>query len=232
MKLTQYDKEPIAMNEKNQKLDMQVIFGCDASQIAHSLAELRPDTKAYVGPLVPGIFDKLQEHNLVEQIYTSFPEGKIRIQSIEIGGKPKEQLFLELEQAGANVSYRVEKLMNRPDFTTLPTPQRLKTVRLKVGDLELSSNPTTAQIYEKAQKLGLDFCPAELGPHMRSQTHQPMGDHYCTGMKQITDSSGGHPRVFRLECNKAGQWLDDEWAPPEVDWSPSDEFVFVLPKNL
>src|SRR5690606_35942613 len=184
-------------NQRNPELDMPVVFGCEPSQIAHNLGELRPDTKAYIGPLVPGIFDRLQTHN-IEHIYTSFPEGKIRRQSIEIGGKTKEQLCSELEQAGVNVTSYAEDMIKSPDFTTLPIAQALDTVKLKVGDLKLSGYPTTDQVYRKAQELGLELCPAEVGPHMRLQTKdQPLGDYYWIGMKQIADSSGD-PEVFSL----------------------------------
>ncbi|KXK08872.1 MAG: hypothetical protein UZ21_OP11001000430 [Microgenomates bacterium OLB22] len=214
-------------NQRNPELDMLVVFGCEPSQIAHNLGELRPDTRAYIGPLVPGIFDRLQEYN-IEHVYTSFPEGKIRRQSVEIGGKTKEQLLSELEQAGVYVTSYAEDMINSPDFTTLPIPQTLHTVRLKVGDLGLSGNPTTGRVYRKMQELGLDLCPAEVGPHMRLATKdQPLGDYYWIVMKQITDSDG-YPNVFRLVRYEDGLWSDARWAGPGSEWNPDDEFVFSL----
>src|SRR3989344_815796 len=85
---------------RNSQEDMPVVFGCDKSQIAHSIREIYKDTKAYVGTLEPGIFDKLKN---VEHIYISFPEGKIRIENLEIGGKSKSRLEQELKQAGINI---------------------------------------------------------------------------------------------------------------------------------
>ena len=69
---------------------MPIVFDCEPSQIAHSVGEVNESTKAYVGKLEPGIFQKLPE--TLEHIYTSFPEGKIQKYSIEIGGKTKDQL--------------------------------------------------------------------------------------------------------------------------------------------
>lgn len=216
-------------NQRNLEEDMPVVFGCEPSQIAHNPGELRPDTRAYMGPLVSGIFDRLQEHN-IEHVYTSFPEGKIRRQQIEIGGKTREQLQQELKQNGVNVSSYAEDMMKSPDFATLPVAQMLDTIRLKVGDLGLSGYPTTDQVYKKAQELGLDLCPAEVGPQMRLQTKdQPLGDYYWIGMKQITDS-GGDPGVFGMGRYEGGLWLGDYWARPDDRWGPDDGFVFRLRK--
>ena len=172
----------------------------------------------------------MQEHN-IEHGYTSFPEGKIRRQQIEIGGKTKEQLQNEMKQAGVNISSYAEDMIKSSDFTTLPVTQTLDTVRLKVGDLGLSGYPTTDQVYKKAQELGLELCPAEVGPHMRLQTKdQPSGDYYWIGMKQITDSHG-NPDVFLLVRDGDGLWLRDNWAAPDRKWDPRNEFVFSLRKS-
>jgi len=215
---------------RNPEQDMPIVFACESSQIAHNVSEVKHDTRAYVGPLVPGIFDKLTEAN-VEHIYTSFPEGKIRRQGIEIGGKTKEQLQSELEQAGVNITSYAKDMMENPDFTTLPVAQTLDTVRLKVGDLGLSGYPTTDKVYKRAQELGLYLCPAEVGPQYRLQnTDQPMEEWFYVGMKQITDSDG-RPDVFRLGRDEGGLWLSGRWARPDDKWSPNYEFVFSLRKS-
>lgn len=217
-------------NQRNPEEDMPVVFGCEPSQIAHNPSELRLDTKVYVGPLVPGIFDRLQEHR-IEHVYTSFPEGKIRRQKVEIGGKTKEQLQQELKQNGVNVTSFAKHMMKSPDFTTLPVAQMLDTVRLKVGDLGLSGYPTTDQVYRKAQELGLDIGPPEVGPQYRLQyTDQPLGEWFYIGMEQITDSYG-LPDVFRLARLGGGLWLGDGWADPGGKWDPNEGFVFSLRKS-
>ena len=53
-----------------------------------SLKEVNELTKAYVGPLFKDIFKTLSH---LEHLYTSFPEGKITRQSIEIGGQTEKQ---------------------------------------------------------------------------------------------------------------------------------------------
>lgn len=156
-------------------------------------------------------------------------EGKIR-QTVEIGGKTAQQLENELEQAGININSYARDMMHSADFTTLKDPQKLETVRVKVQDLKLSRTSTTHIIYEKAQELGLELCPAEVGPHMRlAYKDQPMGEWFVIGMKQITDRFG-LPFVFGLGRRGDGLWLDVGWAGPGIRWYPEHEFVFSLRK--
>jgi len=90
-------------------------------------------------------------------------------------------------------------------------------------------NPTTNQVHERARKLGLGLCPAEVGPHLRPQyTDQQTGEWFYVGMKQITDSDG-RLYVFNRGRDEDGLWLDDYWARPDYEWSPGHEFVFCLP---
>lgn len=217
-------------SQRNPEEDMPIVFGCDPAQIAHSPSEIRPDTKAYVGSLVPGIFNRLQEHH-IEHVYTSFPEGKVRRQQVEIGGKTREQLQQELEQAGVTVTSYAQDMMRSQDFTTLPVAEIVDTVRLRVEDLGFHNSATIDQLYKKAEELGLDLCPSEVGPHMRLATKdQPIGDYYWIGMKQITDSYG-NPDVFLLARGGVGLWLDGPWAGPDLRWDPEREFVFSLRKQ-
>ena len=215
-------------NQRNPEEDMPIVFDCEPSQIAHNVSEVKPDTKAYVGPLGPGIFALLTGAN-VEYIYTSFPEKKIPILAIKIGGKTKEQLQQKLKQAGVNTTSLAEDMIISPDFTTLPEAQILITVRLKLYQLGLLGNPTTNQVHARARKLGLELCPDEVGPHLRLQyIDQPIREWFYVGMKKITNSDGS-THVFTLARHEDGLWLEDYWARPDYEWVPHSEFVFCLP---
>lgn len=208
--------------------DLPIMFDCTPNQIAHKASEIKPDTKAYVGPLEKGIFNRLAG---IEHIYTSFPEGKIRIEKDTIGGKSAQQLEQDLKQAGINISSYAEDMLHSKDFTTLPNSETLDTVKLRVGDLGLTGTPTTDQVYARADELGLDLCPAELGPHKRlKETNQPLGDYYWIGMKQITGRRGP-PHVFGLGRREGRVWLLDGWAGPGDRWRPDAQFVFSLRKS-
>jgi hypothetical protein len=94
--------------------------------------------------------------------------------------------------------------------------------------LGLPDKSTTDQIYQRAEELGLELCPAEVGPHLRLQYQdQPMSEFLHIGMKQITDSHGD-PDVFRLYRDEGGRWLSGGWARPSGHWDRDSKFVFRL----
>jgi len=227
-----YEKDPRVVEfrtGRNAEEDMLVIFECTKEEIAHVPSEIRENTKAYVGQLEPGIFQKLPDN--LEHVYTSFPEKKIRREDVEIGGKTVEQLMTELERAGIKISDEAKYMLKSRDFVTGKNAETATLVRLTVADLGFKSSATTDQIYERAQALGLELCPADTGPHYRLKyQNQPMGEWFLIGMKQIT-GSGGNPDVFRLGHGGGSLWLDDGFALPDDGWLPNLEFVFCLRKS-
>jgi hypothetical protein len=182
-------------------------------------SQINENTKAYVGQLEPGIFQKLPEN--LEHVYTSFPEKKIRRENIEIGGKSAEQLISEMEVAGINISDYAKSMLNNREFVPGKNPEEATLIRLTVADLGFKSSATTDQIYERAQNLGLELCPADTGPNYRLKyRNQPLNEWIYMGMKQITDSDG-RPNVFRLARHDDGLWLRGHWARPDNEWDPA-----------
>ncbi len=266
-----FDKDPRIeeiRSKRNPDEDMPIVFGCTREQIAKSAKDINAETKAYVGPLEPGIFDRLLAN--LEHIYTSFPEGKIRRETVEIGGIDFKQIAKELEgklnivdtltweKAGEileqartgsvqlssdtieflsqlferqiNVSGYALDMVKNPEFTTSPTPTKKDTVGLSVKALGLTGTPTTDQVYVRADELGLELCPAEVGLHKRIQnTKQPMRDWEYIAMKTISGRNGD-PDVFELGRNGDGLWLFDNWAKPGYRWNPGNVLVFCLRK--
>lgn len=214
---------------RNTEEDMLVIFECTKEDIAHVPSQITKDTKAYVGQLEPGIFQKLPEG--LEHVYTSFPEKKIRRESVEIGGKTTEQLIAEMEAAHINISDYAKSMMKNRDFIPGKTREEATLIRLTVADLGFKTSATTDQIYERAQTLGLELCPPDTGPNYRLKyKDQPLNEWVRIGMKQIADSDG-YPDVFNLGRNDGGLWVYDRWALPDFTWGPDDKFVFRLRKS-
>lgn len=220
-----YERDPRIKelrSQRNKEEDMLTIFNCEKSQIAHSIGEINKDTKAYVGTLTPGIFDFIRKYN-VEHVYTSFPEGKIRRETLEIGGKTAKQLEQELKQANIHINDYAEDMLHSRNFTTLPNPETLDTVRLKAADLGLSGILTIDQVYAKVIELELELVPAEAGVHYRLKNRtQQRYDCLYMGMKQIAD------HVFELNCNDDGLCLDSDWMDTSYWWNPNNEFMVAL----
>ncbi|KKR89309.1 MAG: hypothetical protein UU36_C0035G0007 [Candidatus Uhrbacteria bacterium GW2011_GWE2_41_1153] len=227
-----YNKDPrIAELREGRDIekDMLVIFECTREQIANVPSQINENTKAYIGQLEPGIFKKLPEN--IEHIYTSFPEKRIRRESVEVGSKSAEQLINEMEQAHMNITEEARYMLKNPDFVSGKNPEEITIVQLTVADLGFTRSATTTQVFERAQALGLELCPPNIGPNYRLKyRNQPLHERFLIGMKQIDDSDG-NPHIFFLGRHGVGLWLYGIWAQPHGEWNNSDEFAFCLRKS-
>jgi len=213
---------------RNVEEDMLIVFECTKDEIAHVPSQITENTKAYVGQLEPGIFQKLPENFL--HVYTSFPDKKIRRENVEIGGKTAEQLITEIETAHINISDYAKFMMRSRDFVPSKTKEVATLIRLTVADLGFKTNATTNQIYKRAEDLGLELCPPDTGPNYRLKyKDQPLNEWFYIGMKQISGRDGD-PRVFGLGRSGDGLWLGNYWAKPDAEWRPRYKFVFRLRK--
>jgi hypothetical protein len=114
-------------------------------------------------------------HIETENIY---PDCSTIIRTADVGGLTKLELIQELQRNSISMNVSAERLFADDRFTTSKTSYRLKTVELTLRDLGHSEGATAAQIFERANELGLELCPLELGPHLRLQyLDQPQGCH-------------------------------------------------------
>lgn len=211
---------------RNFRKDAPVVFGCTPEQIAHTPNEIRSDTRAYDGKLTPGIFEQLPVS--VEYIYTAFPEGKIHRDTVTIGTENPKNLQEKLKKSGVHVSSLAESMLKSIGFTTQNQAETVDLVRLRVQDLGLKGYPTTDEIYQCADELGLDLCPAEVGPQYRlKMMDQPMGDWFYIGMKQIAGADG-NPSVFEVERDSSGLWLDGDGRGRRIPGIPRTGSCSVL----
>ncbi len=223
-----YEKDPRIKelrDKRDVEQDMLVIFECQTNQIAHNPKEITKDTKVYVGELKAGIFELVELYN-IEHIYTQFPEGRIRRENVEIGGKNTEDLKQDLEKNGIKISDYANDMLASKDFTTSENLENIPLIRLKVSDLGFKEGATTDEIYKRANELGLELCPAEVGPNLRLKyKDQPMGEYLRIAMKQIS-ARDGDPHVFSLGHGVDGLCLHNRYAPPAYWWLAAHVFVF------
>ncbi|MDO8667731.1 MAG: hypothetical protein Q7K35_01380 [bacterium] len=206
------------LEKRNPEADAPIVFECEPNQIAWSETEVNEKIKAYIGPFFPGIFQKGFEY-----IYTSFPEGKIRKYNIEIGGKTKNQLEKEMAAKNIYISYYAYDLLKK--LKPLNKAERIDLIRLTVKDLGFSNGATTDEIYNRAEELGLELCPAEAGPHLRLQ--YPEKERLLIATEQIIGRYGDQ-YVFGLDLSGDRLELSGSHALPSNTWRDIDEFVFRL----
>lgn len=231
-----YERDPRIeeiRSQRNPKKDAPIVLNCKPEEIASSIGDVDENTKAYIGQLVPDLFDTGKFHILpegVEHIYTSFPEGKIKRMDVIIGGKTKKELKEELVNKNIEVTSYAKSMIDSGDFTVRKNSEKIELVRLKVKDLGFPRGATTQEIYQKAKDLGLALCPPEVGPQLRLQYEdQPLGEYIFIAMKQIT-ASDGLPHVFELARRGGGLWLNGLWTTSDNRWYPDAGFVFSLRK--
>jgi hypothetical protein len=221
---------------RNPERDMPIVFGCDPRQIAHSPKEIRPDTKAYVGPLAVTGWIFMKKTSVLpllpptcEHVYTRFPEEPVELRTITIGGKTREQLRSDIHAANMRVSDYASDILDRIEVS--PASKQEKLVILSVAQLGFPNGATRGatrrEIYAAAEELGLAPAPAEVGPHLRLQyTEQPSGGWLVIGMQPITDRHGG-PLVFGVGRDGDGLWLFVSDGHPDYRWNGGNRFVFV-----
>jgi len=229
------------ISTRNPKEDAPIVLECEPKEIVYSeedysqaLKENR-NIKAYIGPLFFNIFSQNLEH-----IYSSFPNGRIEKAEATIGTKTKEEIIFELNTKETSnnpeekiyISDFARSMLQKPEFTINSKSEKLNLIKLKVQDLGFPGSATTDEIYKRANELGLELCPPEVGPHLRLNyekvfsKEQAKGECFRIAMKQITDSHG-YPGVFDVDRDVGGgRWLRDDWARPDGSWDPGREFVF------
>jgi len=161
-------------------------------------------------------------------------EGKVRTESITIGGKSKEELLREPGRKNVNIGSYAKSMTDNPEFTTLPQPEARELVIAKVGDLVPSPKGTYAtigEIWARRDELGLEPVPAETAFHYLLQNADKLqpGDAIWMSMKTIAGRDGC-PRVFAVGYDRDGLWLDGDWTKPSSHWGSGGRFAFGLPQ--
>jgi hypothetical protein len=91
-------------------------------------------------------------------------------------------------------------------------------------------NVRLSDVYARARELGLELCPAELGPLLRLQfIDQRLGDFVHIAMKPI--AANGDLIDFTVANGGAGLVLIGGEASPERIVASTMRFVFVLPAS-
>ena len=219
------------LETRNPEEDVPIVFECAPEEIAHNVSEIKEDTKAYIGKLEPGIFDALPEN--IENVYTKFPEEKIKFRKIELGTGIKDGMAFKktIEEKGMEVSNYAESMLKNPDFKVIGEHNDADLVEVSVGSLGFENGAEYADICKRAIELGLKLCPAEVGPQLRLQyKDQPMGEWLRVAMKAISDSDG-NPSVFRVVRFDDGLWLVTHNGWPDDEWVPGYRFLFLRPRK-
>ena len=127
-----------------------------------------------------------------------------------------------------------DTMLDKMDFNTAPESGEVDLVALTITDLGFTFDPQYddcfdarySKIFDRAMKLGLKPCPAEVGPNLRvAYTDQPYGEWVIVAREPNSNADSG---LFEV-VHDGDTWLYAHSADPEQTWLPNNKFVFVRP---
>ena len=160
-----------------------------------------------------------------ERIWTTW-------KTIKLGTfKNVDEIRKALKAGGHSIGDWANDILGKPAFKVSETEQDVELVNVSVEELGFKDGARYADICKRALELGLDYCPAEVGPQLRLQyKDQSNGTYVVVAMEAITDSVGRF-RVFYVERYDGGdRWLDSYNGHPDDVWGDSRRFVFLRRK--
>lgn len=121
------------------------------------------------------------------------------------------------------VTPEADHALEHLDIVLEETPLDLALV--SVSDLG-SRSSFYGDLCRKAQEVGLELCPAEVGPALRLQYPDQSPDEWTMIAMKAIDLRGIH-RIFDISHGKA---LRTAYSPPDMLWMKQRQFVFVRPR--
>jgi hypothetical protein len=121
-----------------------------------------------------------------------------------------------------------DQMLNR--ITFLQTDTTLNLVLTTVSDLGFGEDGASLKdIYERASRLGLALCPAELGPALRlAYLDQPLGEYLRLAMQPVARSDG-KATDFTVAKGLAGLLLIGDDVRDDLVLAGDTRMVFVGP---
>lgn len=147
------------------------------------------------------------------------------------GLKTADDFRTALNNIDSVISDWADDILGKPAFTASDIENEVELVVRSVEELGFKGDATGEQIYKRAKEIGLDVCPAEVGPQLRLQyKDQPKGEWLLIAMEPITDSDE-NLNVFNVECDENGKlWFGGDRGYPGRFWSRNRRWVFLRRK--
>lgn len=151
---------------------------------------------------------------------------------IGTGLKTPDDFKRAFKSRGCRIAFTVDSVFyNENSFTGSEMEKEMDLVFITVADLGFKSGASHWQIMSQAELMGLELCPAEIGPQLRLQYRdQERGERLFIGMEPVTAPGMGQT-VFSVDHDSYGLAIGGNSWQPEVKWEADSRFVFVRPRN-
>ena len=134
-----------------------------------------------------------------------------------------------IEKAGCRIGDYAGQILNKTEVSQ--TEVEVDLVVVTVGELGFKDGARRDVLYARAIELGLQLCPAEVGPALRLlYKDQPRGEWLRIGMEPIT-ASVGCPGVFGVGHGSDVRWLHNYYGSADIIWRADHRWVFVRPRK-
>jgi len=144
--------------------------------------------------------------------------------------KSTDEYRKAMKSAKNKVGDWANDILGKPAFTCATEETDVDLVVLSVAELGFKDGAKYSEICARALELGLELCPAEVGPALRlAYKDQPRGEWLIIAMEAIA-GSGGDLHVFDVEHDLGELWLFGSHGHPEYFWDSAYRFVFVRRK--
>jgi len=135
-----------------------------------------------------------------------------------------------LKKARCGIEEWADDIIGKRGLRVASEKTEVKLVAVSVAELGFAMGATRADIFRRANQIGLALCSREVGPQMRLQyKNQPSGECLTIGMEPITDSEG-NSAIYDIRCSEFFDgWLQLGAMVGDSDyfWSSVTRWVFI-----
>ncbi len=132
-------------------------------------------------------------------------------------------------QSGFVTSHWADDLLKRTPCASKPTQVEL--VSLTAVELGFPKGATTRQVYKASKALGLDLCPAEVGPALRlAYPDQPVDEIRFIAMEPLRDIES-NLKVFLVGRRRDRRFLSTSFFGPDIKSRGDKQWVFCRPQT-
>src|SRR5215468_11780121 len=135
-----------------------------------------------------------------------------------------------LDSARIKLGLSADEILGRPAFPYAKMKTDVKLAVLSAAELGVESDESSlSDVYERARRVGLELCPAEVGPQLRLEyRNQPLGEALDIAMEPVATYSGD-PTILTLVNWGTGLILIGRDGRSESTVNRISRFVFALP---
>ena len=135
-----------------------------------------------------------------------------------------------LDAAGIKVGVAADEILGRPAFAYATMTLQVELAIISVAELGLDAEVSSqSEVYARAKRIGLELCPAEVGPRLRlDYRDQPLGEALDVAMEPVATYSG-EPTILALVNFGSGLALIGSDGRSDTMVPRTRRFVFARP---